>query len=611
MVFDPSQVNGKKENIPDDQPGGKYGYKIGHKKGKYQIPDVILDECSKHVKVVTIGAGISGIFLSYLFQKHGENLEHVVYEKNGDIGGTWLENRYPGAACDVPSHAYTFAFALYPDWPKYLSPSEDIFRYLSRVVDCFELRKYMTFNSAVKGCTWDEAQGIWHLKIQDSITGEVRTDTCNILIGAGGILNSWKFPEDVDGLHSFKGRLLHTARWPDDYGRDEWKDQRVAVIGSGATSMQVVPTMQPHVQKMDVFVRTPVWFAEFADHAGDNFHYSDEDKSILRENADALVNKAKSIEDKLNTPAGLKAFMVNSAEAKMIRKHFTDRMRKYITDDQIFEQLLPDFAVGCRRLTPGNPYMRAVQEENVSVHRCAVTRVTPRSIVGSNGDEVEVDTIICATGFDVSFRPRYPVIGRNGVSLRDKWADVPEGYMSVAVPDMPNYFTVMGPSFPIANGSVMGPLQAVAKYIVQMVAKMQREHIHYLCPKQSVTDAFNEHTQAWVAGTAWDDPNCRSWYKDSKTGRVNAIWPGSSLHFCQAMKYPRFEDFEIQYDSSLNMWEFMGLGFTQDMISDDPDLSPYINGEEMDERFMKYKPDLLAEEARVGRMTEMVHDLIS
>lgn len=337
---------------------------------------------------------------------------------------------------------------------------------------------------------------------------------------------------------------------------------------------------------------------------------SDEDKSVLRENADALVTKAKFIEDKLNTPAGLKAFMVNSAEAKMIRKHFTDRMRKYITDDEIFQQLLPDFAVGCRRLTPGNPYMRAVQEKNVTIRRCAVTKVTPHSVIGSNGDKVEVDTIVCATGFDVSFRPRYPIIGRGGASLQEKWKDVPEGYLSVAVPDMPNYFTVMGPSFPIANGSVMGPLQAVAKYIVQVVQKMQREHIHSLCPKQSVTDSFNEHTQAWVAGTAWGDPNCRSWYKDSKTGRVNAIWPGSSLHFCQAMKSPRFEDFEVRYDNSLNMWEFMGLGFTENMVSNDPDLSPYISSAELDDGFMRFKPDLLAEEARVGRMADMVHDLV-
>lgn len=336
---------------------------------------------------------------------------------------------------------------------------------------------------------------------------------------------------------------------------------------------------------------------------------SDQDKSMLKGNASALVHKAKFIEDKLNTAPGFKAFMVNSAEARLVRKYYTDRMRRYIADDKVYQQLLPDFAVGCRRLTPGNPYMRAVQKENVKIHRCAVAKVTPDSIIGSNGDEVKVDTIICATGFDTSFIPRHPIVGRNGISIQDKWSSVPEGYMSVAVPDMPNYFTVMGPSFPIANGSVMGALQAAAKYILQMVQKIQREHIHSLWPKQSVTDAFNEHTQAWMAGAAWQDSKCRSWYKDNRTGRVNAIWPGSSLHFCETMKYPRFEDYEIRYESSANMWEFMGLGFTKNMLSDDPDLSPYISTEEVDDKFIRFEPDLAAEDASLQKMAQMVHDM--
>ncbi|KAH7141866.1 hypothetical protein EDB81DRAFT_653405 [Dactylonectria macrodidyma] len=610
MVFDPNSTenttNG--DTIPDDAPGGKNGYRLGHKLGSYEIPDVVLSSPVRKIKVITIGAGISGIHMSYLFQKHGQNIEHVVYEKNAEIGGTWLENRYPGCACDVPSHAYAFAFALYPDWPKYLSPSDDIFRYLDRVVECFGLRKYMVFNSTVVACRWNEDEAQWHVTVKDSATGAIRQDKANVVISASGILNSWKFPEEVEGLHSFQGRLIHTARWPADFDENQWKGQRVAVIGSGATSMQVVPTMQPHVEKMDIFVRTPVWFAEFADHSGDNFEYTAEDRASLKNDSESLVKKAKFIEDKLNTAAGLRAFMIHSAEARMIREHFTKRMRKYIERDDIFEQLLPDFAVGCRRLTPGNPYMRAVQRHNVQIHRAAVTRVTPKTIIASNGDEVEVDTIICATGFDVSFRPRYAVVGRNGVTLQDKWEKVPEGYLSLAVPDIPNYFTVMGPSFPIANGSVMGPLQAVAKYLLKIVQKIQRDNIRSLSPKQAVTDEFNEHTQAWVRGTAWADPRCRSWYKDNTTGRVNAIWPGSSLHFCELVKEPRYEDFEIKYLNDHNMWEFLGLGFTRDMMREAGDLSPYISLDELDKDFIGFKPDNEAEDKRVKRMAQAVHD---
>lgn len=182
----------------------------------------------------------------------------------------WLLTLHQGCACDVPSHAYTYAFALNADWPKYLSPSDDIFRYLTRVVDCFELRRFMNFNSVVQAADWNEAEGQWHVTVKDASTGNVIEDTCHILIGGNGLLNSWKYPEEVEGLHNFKGRLLHTARWPDDYGPEQWSKDRVAVLGSGASAIQVVPTLQPDVKHMDVFVRTPVWFAELAGHSGEN-----------------------------------------------------------------------------------------------------------------------------------------------------------------------------------------------------------------------------------------------------------------------------------------------------------------------------------------------------
>lgn len=295
MVFDVKKagehVNGDAPPaIDDDAPGGKYGYRIGHSKDGYSIKDIVLNAPeNRKIKVLTIGAGVSGILMAYLIQQQCENVEHVIYEKNGDIGGTWLEvssealgpfrygeltdlkNRFPGCACDVPSHAYTYSFALNADWPKYLSSSADIFRYLNRVVSCFDLRKYMRFNHVIKACKWNEEKGQWNVTILDHATGKTIDEECDVLIGANGLLNSWKYPEEVKGLESFKGRLVHTARWPDQYGATEWMKDRVAVIGSGATSIQTVPTMQPHVKSMDVFVRTPVWFAEIADHAGDNY----------------------------------------------------------------------------------------------------------------------------------------------------------------------------------------------------------------------------------------------------------------------------------------------------------------------------------------------------
>lgn len=330
----------------------------------------------------------------------------------------------------------------------------------------------------------------------------------------------------------------------------------------------------------------------------------------MREDTTALVAKAKDLEGKLNTAMGLKAMMTSSAEAKLVKKFFAGLMRDKILDDEIYKKLIPDFSVGCRRLTPGNPFMAAIQQKNVTLHKTPVVKVTPTSVIGGNGDEVEVDTIICATGFDVSYIPKYTMKGRNGVLLQDKWKSQPEGYMGLAVPEMPNYFVFQGPNFPVANGSVMGPLQAVGAYIVQVIQKMQKEKVHSFCPRQDVSDKFNDHCQAWIQGTTWAEKSCRSWYKNLETGRVNSIWPGSSLQFCEMVELPRYEDYEIKYTNSKNMFAFMGLGFTNNQISDKGDLSPYIQEGNLEKRFYSFVPTG-GEEKKIADRDMMVNDVSS
>lgn len=323
---------------------------------------------------------------------------------------------------------------------------------------------------------------------------------------------------------------------------------------------------------------------------------------------------------------GIKALMPNSAEAKYARQHvgmllkfsisayelcadsvIANRMKEFIPDEKIYRQLLPDFALGCRRLTPGNPFMRAVQKSNVTLHRDAVAKVSGNKVIAYNGEEAEVDTIICATGFDVSYVPAFPMRGRNGVLLSDKWSKIPEGYMGLACPDMPNYYMFQGPTFPVANGSVMGALQAVGDYIVKIIYKMQREQIHSLDPKQEVADAFNAHAQAWHNGSCWAERGCRSWYKNNETGRVNAVWPGSSLHYIEMIESPRYEDYNIKYENLHNMFAFMGLGFTQNQMKENGDLSPYLNKETLEHKFYSFKdsPDM---EERVKTRKHKVND---
>ncbi|KAL4944982.1 hypothetical protein BDV06DRAFT_232163 [Aspergillus oleicola] len=530
----------------------------------YTIPQdtTWMDPNNRRLRVITIGAGFSGILMAYQMQKQCLNMEHVVYEKNRDVGGTWLTNRYPNAGCDIPSHAYTFRFALYPDWPRYFSHTADIWEYLDKVCNTFCLRKYMQFHTEVIESCWVEAEGQWKVRLRRQRPGqepEEFNDYCHVLLNACGVLSNPKWPS-TPGLNSFKGRVIHTADWPSDYGPEQWKHDRIAVVGSGASSVQAVAGLQPHTGHLDVFVRTPVWFGVLAGNTGAPAKvYSDAERAEFRTNPTALVEHAKNIEAEVNGMWG--AFYRDSPAQKGASGFFRQRTTSIIKDERLAQGFTPSFGFGCRRITPGDPYMEAIQQPNVDVHFCAVSSITEDGVVGSDELERKVDTIVCATGFDNTYRPQFPTIGRNGVDLREKWKKIPEAYLGLAVPDMPNYITFIGPSWPIQNGSVMAPLHSVSEYAIQLLKKMQNENIRSWVPRQGITDKFNEHVQEWVKHTVWSD-DCRSWYKNNDTGRVNAIWPGSSLHYQQVIERPRYEDFEISY-SDTNPWAHLGMGWTR------------------------------------------------
>ncbi|KAF2092546.1 FAD/NAD(P)-binding domain-containing protein [Rhizodiscina lignyota] len=565
--------------------GGKWDYSTPGSSG-YDIPNITMgDPNNRRIKVITIGGGFSGILMAYQIQKLCQNVEHRIYEKNEDIGGTWLENRYPGCACDVPSHAYTMNFALNPDWPRFFSYSPDIWAYLDKICKVFDLRKYMTFNTEVVEAKWHDDVGKWKVKLRQSqhAGGEAREfeDECDVLLYATGILNDFKWPK-IEGIEKFRGRLCHTARWPKDYQEEQWKEDRVAVIGSGASSIQTVPKMQPHVKHMDVFIRTGVWFVQIANNYGQNHEYSTEEKEKFRTQPEELVKHAKSIENQINGLWG--TFYTGSEAQKKAQELFRARMAEFIKDERLLKGFTPKWEVGCRRVTPGDPYMEAIQQPNVDVHFTPVEKITEDGVIGGDGIERKCDTIVCATGFDVTYKPRFPVIGKDGVNLYEKWRNEPEAYLGLGVPSFPNFMIFIGPTWPVENGSVAGPLLNVSTYAIQMINKLQYENIKSVTPKQDITDAFNEHAQEWIKHTVWKD-SCRSWYKNNDTGRVNAIWPGSSLHYAELIEKPRWEDYEIAYNYK-NPWAFMGMGANVANATEGSDYSPYLQLENIDTKWL-------------------------
>ncbi|KAH8798516.1 flavin-binding monooxygenase [Xylogone sp. PMI_703] len=563
----------------------------------YDVPMHSLnDPMERKVRAISIGAGFAGIMMAYKIDTMCENVEHVVYDRNPELGGTWYENRYPGCACDTPAHGYTFPWAPNPNWPRFLSYSKDILQYMNWVADTCDLKKYIQCNRQVAGCYWDDESGKWKVHVQivepKKDWGSIEPlkvigdfwDECDILFHATGLLNRWDYP-DIPGLKDFKGRLVHTAGWPDNYGENEWKGDNVVVIGSGASSIQTVPTMQPHVNHMEVFVRTPVWFIQIIDNFGNNYEYSDDEKEGYQRNPVALVNHIKEIENAYN---GRYNHNINgSPEQTNMMKATEARMRELIKDDRLFQGFKPAFPVNCRRQTPGDPYMNAIQQHNVNVRFTGVQRITPDGVVGDDGVEVKCNTIVCATGFDVSHRPRFPVVGKNGVDLREKWKYYAEAYFGLACPDMPNWITFQGPNWPVAAGSIMGAYDANGNYAIQCIKKLQNEMVKSFVPRQDVTDQLNEHTQTWARKVVWG-LDCRSWYKDPKTGRLRAIYAGSSLHYSEMIKSPRWEDMEIEHLNKRNMFAFMGIGRHYAQSPEGKakgiDVSPYTNIRNVDMR---------------------------
>ncbi|KAI9694950.1 MAG: hypothetical protein M1822_000567 [Bathelium mastoideum] len=552
----------------------------------YTVSETTLEDPGvRPLKVIGIGTGVSGIMMAYKIQKECTNVDLSIYERNADVGGTWLVNKYPMCGCDVPAHAYSFNFALNPDWPRYSSFREDVWTYLNRICKVFDLKKYMTFNTEVTRCKWDDASGKWHVTIKETgPDGETKISTQigDILLHATGVLSNTKWP-GIKGVEKFKGKLIHTSKWPDNYQKEEWAKDRIAVLGGGASSIQTVPGLQPYAKGLEVFIRNPVWFSTMLENDGWYKEYSEEQRQEWKSNPKALVDYVKSLERELDF--AIPMMTVNSEAQKKAKEGFKQMMRQHIKDDRLFNGFIPEYGVGCRRMTPGGPYMKAVQEPNVHVNFTGAAELTEHGVIGEDGIERPVDAVVCATGFDTSFRPPFPVIGKDGIDLSEQWKDIPDAYFGLAAPNMPNWFTFMGPAFPCHNGSIMGSIIRVGDYVVKAIHKMQHDHIVSITPREDATAALNVHVQKWMERSVWAD-NCRSWFKNNKTGRVNALWSGSGIHYAAAIKDPRWEDFHIRYQTN-NPFTYLGNGYTYTEYQEGADATPFLAEDLLDPKWVE------------------------
>jgi cation diffusion facilitator CzcD-associated flavoprotein CzcO len=539
---------------------------------------------NRKLRIATIGAGFSGLLLAHKFQHQHPELqefvEHVIYEAREGVGGTWRANTYPGVQCDIPSMIYAFPFDPNPEWSKFYSDGDEILEYMVKTAEKWGLTRDIRFNTRVVQLDWLEEEGKWKIKLRVD-DKEEREETADILISAQGFLSQWKWP-NIEGIHDFKGHKTHSAHWDHDY---DYKGKRIGIIGNGSSGIQILPQLAKLKDTTIVsYQKGPTWISaslgealgvtkknppqpdmkkvdETDSEVGSNFNprYTDEDKERLRKPEEMKAYR-KKLQHGMNK--GFKTYQKDGAANVNATKATVERMRQALDyREDLCKMLIPDWDLGCRRLTPGEGYLESFLLPNVSITQSPIQRITATGIQTADKHH-ELDVIVCATGFDVSHIPHYPVTGRNGVTLAEQWKDEPESYLSLACPNMPNYFIFTGPNATVGHGTLLTSMDWSSEWMIKWIRKIASENIKSVAPKQSATDEFVRYgdeihrTLVWTGG-------CSSWYKNHrKDGRVTATFPGSALLYREMIRELRPEDFEIEYRGR-NRFVFMGNGFTE------------------------------------------------
>ncbi|HSV38494.1 MAG TPA: NAD(P)/FAD-dependent oxidoreductase [Nocardioidaceae bacterium] len=415
-------------------------------------------------EVVVIGAGFGGIGAAIELQRKGIH-DFVVVEKWGDVGGTWHANTYPGVAVDIPGLIYSFSYEQKGDWSRAFAPGEELQRYAKHMVDKYSLGEKLRLNTTIVHSEFDEDDNVWHLR-----TDAGNTITARFVVAAIGGLERPKLPE-IEGLDSFEGTLLHTALWDNDV---ELAGKRVAVIGTGATALQLVPAIADEVEHLEVYQRTPIWVAPKTDPV-----YGPLARMVF--GIAPVRNTIRAI-GTFATEIGMGGMVygpgwVSDVQRRAIEFGLRRWMRTQVDDPEIREKLIPQYGFMCKRPSISNTYLKTFNRPQVSLVTDPIERVTSTGIVTAGGVEHEVDVLICATGFklwDAGAIPPYPVIGRGGKDLGEFWGKERfQAYQGVSVPDYPNMFLVTGP-YGFVLGSYIWMIEATTAHISRAIAETKR-----------------------------------------------------------------------------------------------------------------------------------------
>ena len=482
---------------------------------------------NRELRVAIIGAGMSGILAAIKLREAGiDNI--VVYEKADRIGGTWRENTYPGLTCDVPAHSYTYSFEPYSHWSRYLAPGAEIQAYFERVVKKYGIGEVIRFNQELARCEFTEGQ--WHLEMKNGLK-----DTADFVIAATGVLHYINYP-DIPGLASFRGALMHSAKWDHSV---ELEGKRIGIIGNGSTGVQIVSALAGKA-KLKHFQRSAQWIMPV-----ENKIYSEEQKQAFASDRDLL----KSMQTEETYVKNVMRFTdaITDAESEGIQelqKIVTANLEESVTDPQLREKLRPDYLVACKRLVYSPDYYQAIQDPDSELVTEDIECVEPGGVRTRDGKLHELDVLVLATGYEVGpfIRPA-EVIGRGGVRLDDVWAESPTAYMAISIPDFPNFAMLNGPTGPVGNFSLIDIAEHQWAYIAQLIELVRSGK----CREVSAScQALNEYNAARIqaAQKTVFASGCTSWYIGDDG--VPITWPWSYDRFIEEMAAPKLEAYELR-----------------------------------------------------------------
>lgn len=528
-------------------------------------------------------------------------------------GGTWLENVFPGVRCDIPSHVYQSTFAPKTDWSDEFSYGAEIREYWQGVAREHDVYRYAQFGKRVEAADWDDGAGVWTLTIVDVATGErTATATADVVVTAAGRFNDWRLP-NYPGMDEFRGLLRHTSNWDASF---DPTGKRVAVIGNGASGIQVVPALQKTAARVDHYARSRTWIA--TSWAGDERTpgpqpIASEQQQALAADPAAYLRFRKELEAKYWRRFG--TFLRDAdtddddgtgpdgrRDNQALRTAFADVMRRRVGDKkpELLADLVPDFAPNCRRLTPGPGYLEALTADNVDYVRTPIARFTATGIETADGVQRDVDAVFCATGANVDMVPAFAVRAR-GRDLRQVWATDGDGdgngdgngdgygfpytYLGAATPGFPNLLFVQGPHAAGPSGTVPHAVETQLAFVAQVLRKIGREGIKAMTPSRRAADDFVVYARSFFDRTVLTD-NCSSWYNSGRPGSfVHGLWPGSAGHLSVVRRSPRWEDWEYTYlgddDDGVGgrgnrfAWYF-GNGWTRKESDPEADLVSYL-----------------------------------